>query len=72
MTGPPRPAADDAGLDLQLDGRSVRITHPRRVIWPATGTDKLTLVDYLIDIAPVMLIHSRMTHSIPSASSLTR
>ena len=59
MTGPPRPAVDDAALDLELGGRSVRITHPRRVIWPATGTDKLTLVDYLVEIAPLMLPYLR-------------
>ena len=59
MTRPSRPAEDDAAVDLELDGRTVRITHPRRVIWPATGTEKLTLVEYLVEIAPVMLPYLR-------------
>src|SRR4051812_46026819 len=42
---------------LELDGRSVRITHPHRILWPAAGTTKRELIDYYLAIAPVLLPH---------------
>jgi bifunctional non-homologous end joining protein LigD len=52
-------AGVDEPLDLKIDGRDVRITHPRRIVWPATGTTKHELVDYLLAVAPVLLPHLR-------------
>jgi bifunctional non-homologous end joining protein LigD len=46
-------------MDLDIDGRHVRITHPGRVIWPGTGTRKRDLVDYLLAVAPALLPHLR-------------
>jgi bifunctional non-homologous end joining protein LigD len=42
-----------------VDGRTVRITTPDRVLWPHTGTTKRDLVDYLLAVAPVLLPHIR-------------
>jgi bifunctional non-homologous end joining protein LigD len=42
---------------ITVDGRRVRFTHPDRVLWPATGTTKRDLVDYLLAIAPALLPH---------------
>jgi bifunctional non-homologous end joining protein LigD len=52
------PAADEA-IEVEADGRVVRVTHPDRVIWPATGTTKRELVAYLLGVAPVLLRHLR-------------
>ena len=43
----------------RIDDRDVRLTHPERVVWPATGTTKRELIDYLLAIAPVLLPHLR-------------
>lgn len=42
---------------VPIDGRSVRLTHLERVVWPETGTAKRELVEYLLAIAPVLLPH---------------
>ena len=42
---------------LTVDGRRVRVTSPERVLWPATGTTKLDLLDYVLDVAPALLAH---------------
>jgi bifunctional non-homologous end joining protein LigD len=44
---------------LEIDGRTIRITHPDRVLWPATGTTKRELIDYYLRIAPLLLPHVR-------------
>jgi bifunctional non-homologous end joining protein LigD len=54
-----RAVAAEEPIDLEVGGRHVRITHPGRVIWPATGTTKRELVDYLLAVAPVLLPHLR-------------
>ncbi|HET7471631.1 MAG TPA: non-homologous end-joining DNA ligase [Candidatus Limnocylindrales bacterium] len=54
----PEPATDRP-VDLDIDGRAVRLTHPDRVVWPASGTTKRDLVDYLLAVAPVLLPHLR-------------
>ncbi|HUP54309.1 MAG TPA: non-homologous end-joining DNA ligase [Methylomirabilota bacterium] len=46
-------------LDLEIGGRHVRVTHPDRVIWPATGTTKRDLIDYFLAVAPALLPHLR-------------
>ena len=45
--------------ELAVDGRAIRLTHPERVVWPARGTTKGELVDYLLAIAPVLLPYVR-------------
>jgi bifunctional non-homologous end joining protein LigD len=49
-----RDQADEA-LELHIRGRDVRVTHPRRVVWPLAGTTKGELIDYLLGVAPVLL-----------------
>ncbi|MEA2518235.1 MAG: bifunctional non-ous end joining protein LigD [Chloroflexota bacterium] len=44
---------------LEIDGREVAVTHPERVIWPASGTTKRDLIDYLLACAPLLLRHLR-------------
>jgi bifunctional non-homologous end joining protein LigD len=50
-----RGPARDEPIGLEIDGREVRVTHPGRVVWPATGTTKRDLIDYLLRVAPVLL-----------------
>jgi bifunctional non-homologous end joining protein LigD len=52
-------AAAEGGNVREIDGRSVRVTHPERVVWPLTGTTKGDLIDYLLAVAPVLLPHLR-------------
>jgi bifunctional non-homologous end joining protein LigD len=42
---------------MEVDGRSIRITNPDRILWPRTGTTKRELVGYYLDAAPVLLPH---------------
>lgn len=42
---------------IELDGHEVRISNPDKVLYPATGTTKGDLIDYLIAIAPLILPH---------------
>lgn len=44
---------------LALDGHKVTVTHPHKVLYPATGTTKAQVVDYYVAIAPAMLPHIR-------------
>jgi bifunctional non-homologous end joining protein LigD len=44
---------------VELDGRRLTLTNLDRVLWPATGTTKGDLVDYLLRIAPAILPHLR-------------
>ena len=50
----PATRSDDA-LELSVDGRQIRVSHPDRVIWPRTGTTKRELIDYLLAVAPVLI-----------------
>ncbi|MFL5710259.1 MAG: non-homologous end-joining DNA ligase [Chloroflexota bacterium] len=53
------PIQADEPIDVEADGRVVRVTHPDRVVWPATGTTKRELVAYLLAVAPVLLRYVR-------------
>lgn len=44
---------------LDVGGRSLRIGHLERVLYPATGTTKAELLDYYVRVAPVLLPHLR-------------
>ena len=45
--------------ETRIGDRAVRLTHLDRIAWPATGTTKGELVDYLLAIAPMLLPHVR-------------
>ena len=44
---------------IRIGDRDVRLTHPDRVVWPASGTTKGELIDYLLAVAPLLLPHLR-------------
>ena len=52
-------AASDEPIDLEIQKRTVRVTHPGRVLWPATGTTKRDLIEYLLALSPVLMPHLR-------------
>ena len=43
--------------EWQLDGHSVRVSHPDKLYWPEDGISKGDLLAYYRDTAPVMLPH---------------
>ena len=51
----PATAGDDVHLDVE--GRPVRLTNLAKVLWPARGIPKATLIDYYVRVAPVLLPH---------------
>jgi len=44
---------------LQVEGRVVDITNPGKVLYPKSGTTKAQVIDYHIQVAPVLLPHMR-------------
>jgi bifunctional non-homologous end joining protein LigD len=48
-----------ADLDLQVDRRSVRVTHPDRVLFPGDGVTKGDLAEYYEAIGDVIVPHLR-------------
>ncbi len=40
---------------LEIDGRSVRLTTPERVLWPRVSMTKGQMIDYYIRVAPLLL-----------------
>lgn len=42
-----------------MPGREVQITHPSKVLYPATGLTKAEVIDYYTRIAPALLPHIR-------------
>lgn len=51
-------AISDAGEQyLVVAGQELRLTHPERVLYPATGTTKSDVIDYYVAVAGVMLPH---------------
>lgn len=45
-------------LNLSIDGHRIRLTHPDKVMYPATGTTKADVVDYLTAVAPHLIRHA--------------
>ncbi|WP_394279140.1 ATP-dependent DNA ligase [Microbacterium sp.] len=43
--------------DVTVDGRRLRLSNLDKVMFPATGTTKGEVIDYLVTVAPVMLPH---------------
>jgi bifunctional non-homologous end joining protein LigD len=54
-----RESGSDQAVELRIDGREIRVTHPDRVIWPSTGTTKRDLIRYVLAVAPFLLRHVR-------------
>ncbi len=54
---PPAPAERRVrgGVELDVDGRTVRLSNPDKVLYPRAGFTKRDLVDYYKAIAPVLL-----------------
>ena len=44
-------------VDLQVDGRLVKLTNLRKVFWPASGLTKGDLLRYYQEVSPVLLPH---------------
>jgi bifunctional non-homologous end joining protein LigD len=44
-------------IDFDAGGKTVRLTNLRKLFWPDLGLTKLDLLQYYIDIAPVLLPH---------------
>jgi DNA primase len=59
--------------EVQVDGRTVRISNPDRVYFPATGVTKLDLVDYYLAVGQgiVNAVRERpcMMHRFPTGVS---
>src|SRR5829696_4653225 len=52
-----RPGSDEVEVDVH--GRRLRLTHLRKVLYPAAGTTKAQVLDYYARIAPTLLPHLR-------------
>lgn len=48
---------DAVGLELELDGRVVKLTNLKKLFWPDLGITKRDLIQYYADVAPVLLSH---------------
>ena len=68
-----RPVAKAPATEIDVGGRTVRITNPDRVYFPATGATKLDLVDYYLAVGPgiVNALRERpcMLHRFPTGVS---
>lgn len=42
-------------LQLDVDGRRIKVSHPEKVMYPETGTTKTDVIDYYREVAPVMI-----------------
>lgn len=50
---------DADNVTLAIDGREVRLTNLRKVFWAEEGLTKGDLLQYYLDVAPVLLAHLR-------------
>jgi bifunctional non-homologous end joining protein LigD len=46
-----------AGNEISTGGHTIEITHPEKLVFPASGITKAELVDYYREIAPVAIPH---------------
>lgn len=51
------PAMAATSQTVSIDGRLLRLTHPDKVLYPATGTTKAEVISYYVQVAPWMLPH---------------
>jgi bifunctional non-homologous end joining protein LigD len=47
------------GVELEVEGRTIRLSNPDKVLYPQAGFTKRDLVDWYVAIAPVLLPHLR-------------
>ncbi len=47
------------GIAFELEGRTLKLTNPEKVLYPATGFTKADLVAYYAAVAPALLPHLR-------------
>jgi bifunctional non-homologous end joining protein LigD len=59
MPKPPRPQipVDADNVTLTVSGREVRLTNLPKPFWPELGITKGALIQYYVDVAPVLLPH---------------
>src|SRR5688500_5162140 len=48
---------DKVSLDLEVDGRVVKLTNLGKMFWPERGITKRDLIQYYADVAPYLLPH---------------
>jgi bifunctional non-homologous end joining protein LigD len=48
-----------SATEIEVRGRTVRVTHPDKVVFPPDGITKADLVDYYVRVADVMIPHIR-------------
>ena len=48
---------DARGLELDFDGRIVKLTNLQKLFWPELGITKRDLIQYYADVAPALLPH---------------
>src|SRR6266404_1875810 len=48
---------DKTGLELEIDGRLVKLTNLDKPFWPKLGITKRDLIQYYVNIAPALLPH---------------
>ena len=48
---------DKNTLDVEVDDRVVRLTNLNKLFWPKLGVTKGDLIQYYLDVAPVLLPH---------------
>jgi len=52
-------SADVQQVELEVDGRKVRLTNLGKVFWPDLGITKRDLLQYYLDVSPYLLPHVR-------------
>ena len=48
---------DTNNYEVEVDGKLVKLTNLRKLFWPELGITKRDLIQYYIDVAPVLLPH---------------
>ena len=48
---------DKNNLDIEFDGRVVKLTNLNKLFWPKLGVTKRDRIQYYLDVAPVLLPH---------------
>ena len=54
---PPSNPIDQNDIELDIEGRIVKLTNLRKVFWPEEGITKGDLLQYYADMAPILLPH---------------
>jgi bifunctional non-homologous end joining protein LigD len=52
-------ALGDGRVEVEVEGRRLRLSNLDKVLWPATGTTKRELIDYVMRVSPALLPHIR-------------